>query len=40
MKIELLPHERLDDLQNGYEIIQDPGKFCFEIGRASCRERV
>lgn len=29
MKIELLPHERLDDLQNGYEIIQDPGKFCF-----------
>lgn len=29
MKIELQPNERLDDLQNGYEIIQDPGHFCF-----------
>lgn len=29
MKIELGPGERLDDLQNGYEIIQDSGKFCF-----------
>ena len=28
-KSSLLPQERLDDLQNGYEIIQDPGKFCF-----------
>ena len=22
-------HERVDDLQNGYFLIQDPGKFCF-----------
>ncbi len=29
MKIELLPGERLDDLQNGYEIIQDSKKFRF-----------
>lgn len=29
MKVELLDGERLDDLQNGYEIIQDSGKFCF-----------
>ena len=28
-KSELLPGERLDDLQNGYEIIQNPNKFCF-----------
>ena len=28
-KSSLLPNERLDDLQNGYEIIQDPDKFCF-----------
>lgn len=28
-KSELLPGERLDDLQNGFEIIQDPHKFCF-----------
>lgn len=25
----VLPHERVDDLQNGYYIIQDPAKFCF-----------
>ena len=25
------PKERLDDLQNGYHIIQDPEKFCFGI---------
>ena len=24
-------HERLDDLQNGYTIIQDPDKFCFGV---------
>ena len=28
---ELLEGERLDDLQNGYKIIQDPQKFCFGI---------
>ena len=45
-------NERIDDLQNGYYVIQDPDKFCFgmdavllsgfakEIGRASCRESV
>lgn len=27
----LLEGERLDDLQNGYKIIQDPQKFCFGI---------
>ena len=27
-------NERIDDLQNGYYVIQD------QIGRASCRERV
>jgi len=26
---ELLPRERLDDLQNGFKIIQDPDAFCF-----------
>lgn len=25
------PQERLDDLQNGYTIIQDPDKFCFGV---------
>lgn len=25
----ILSHERLDDLQNGYFVIQDPEKFCF-----------
>ncbi len=30
MRSDLIrPHERLDDLQNGYFIIQDPDKFCF-----------
>ncbi len=30
MTINLKPEERLDDLQvNGYEIIQNPGRFCF-----------
>lgn len=30
MKTSLKPGERLDDLQiKGYEIIQDPGRFCF-----------
>lgn len=28
---QLLEGERLDDLQNGYQIIQDPQKFCFGI---------
>lgn len=27
----LLEHERLDDLQNGYMLIQDPEQFCFGI---------
>lgn len=27
----VLERERLDDLQNGYQIIQDPEKFCFGI---------
>lgn len=32
MEIKLKPGERLDDLQvKGYEIIQDPSKFCFGI---------
>lgn len=26
---ELLPNERMDDLQNGYKIIQNPSLFCF-----------
>lgn len=25
----VLPHERVDDLQNGFFVIQDPEKFCF-----------
>ncbi|MDO4519768.1 MAG: tRNA1(Val) (adenine(37)-N6)-methyltransferase [Eubacteriales bacterium] len=25
----ILEHERLDDLQNGFYVIQDPAKFCF-----------
>jgi tRNA1(Val) A37 N6-methylase TrmN6 len=29
MSVELKEKERLDDLQNGYEIIQDRDKFCF-----------
>lgn len=30
MMVKLLPDERIDDLQrNGYQIIQNPGKFCF-----------
>lgn len=30
MKNDLIrPHERLDDLQNGFFVIQDPEKFCF-----------
>ena len=28
-EITLKNKERLDDLQNGYMIIQDPGRFCF-----------
>lgn len=28
---KLLEGERLDDLQNGYQLIQDPKKFCFGI---------
>lgn len=47
-KNSLLPNERLDDLQNGYEIIQDPDKFCFGADavllswytRAQAHERV
>lgn len=32
MEIKLKPEERLDDLQiNGYQIIQNPEKFCFGI---------
>lgn len=27
----LLEHERLDDLQNGYMLIQNPKQFCFGI---------
>lgn len=45
---ELLEGERLDDLQNGYKIIQDPQKFCFGIdavlladfARITAQERV
>ena len=30
MNVELKPGERVDELQrNGYQIIQDPGRFCF-----------
>ena len=30
MVVELKEHERIDDLQrNGYQIIQNPDKFCF-----------
>lgn len=29
MRDVLLEGERLDDLQNGYWLIQDPKKFCF-----------
>lgn len=29
MRDVLLEGERLDDLQNGYCLIQDPQKFCF-----------
>ena len=30
MKVELKDRERIDDLQrNGYQIIQNPEKFCF-----------
>lgn len=30
MKVELKDKERIDDLQrNGYQIIQNPEKFCF-----------
>ena len=29
MNIELKEHERLDDLQNGYHIIQNTENFCF-----------
>lgn len=31
MTVMLHPNERLDDLQNGYEIIQNPAFFCFGI---------
>lgn len=31
MAFELKEHERLDDLQNGYKIIQNTEKFCFGI---------
>lgn len=31
MTIRLLPGERLDDLQNGYKIIQNPDFFCYGI---------
>lgn len=27
----VLEHERLDDLQNGYMLIQNPKQFCFGI---------
>ena len=29
MMTKLLPNERLDDLQNGFYVIQNPEKFCF-----------
>lgn len=31
MELRLAQGERLDDLQNGYEIIQDESDFCFGI---------
>ena len=31
-------NERIDDLQNGYYVIQDPDKFCF--GRCSSSFRL
>ena len=31
MTVMLHPNERLDDLQNGYEIIQNPDYFCYGI---------
>lgn len=31
MTVELKEHERLDDLQNGYFIIQNPQNFCYGI---------
>lgn len=31
MKVMIHPNERLDDLQNGYEIIQNPEYFCYGI---------
>ena len=31
MTIELKEHERLDDLQNGYFIIQNTQDFCYGI---------
>lgn len=31
MAVTLLEEERLDDLQNGYKLIQDPKDFCFGI---------
>lgn len=31
MTVMLHPNERLDDLQNGYEIIQNPAYFCYGI---------
>lgn len=48
MALELKEHERLDDLQNGYEIIQNTEKFCFGMdavllsgfARVKPRERV
>lgn len=43
MSVELLEHERLDELQrNGYYIIQNPKKFCFGMDAVllSCFARV
>ena len=31
MTVELMEGERLDDLQNGYRLIQDPQDFCYGI---------
>ena len=46
MKVELRDKERIDDLQrNGYQIIQNPEKFCFGMdavlltGFANAREK-
>ena len=46
MKVELKDKERIDDLQrNGYQIIQNPEKFCFGMdavlltGFAHAREK-